>query len=156
MEKLLTQYSINDILIFLIVFAFAFKGIVTFFDWLTHRLRKVFNKEQKKKENKKDIENRIQRSNETIDALAKNQNALAEAIQNLSDKVDMLIESDKDDIKSFLTKEHHYFCYQNGWIDDYSLECCERRYAHYKKEGGNSFIARFMEELRKLPKQPPQ
>jgi hypothetical protein len=43
-----------------------------------------------------------------------------------------------------------------GWIDDYSMECCERRYQHYKDEGGNSFIKGFMEDLRALPKKPPE
>ena len=42
-----------------------------------------------------------------------------------------------------------------GWIDDFSLDCLERRYQHYADEGGNSFIEGFMEELRALPKQDP-
>jgi hypothetical protein len=68
----------------------------------------------------------------------------------------MLIESDKDDIKSFITKEHHYYVEQKKWIDKFSLDCIEKRYKHYKDEGGNSFIEDLMGELRKLPKQPPQ
>ena len=67
----------------------------------------------------------------------------------------MLIESDRDDIKSFITREHHRFCYQVGWIDDFSLDCIEKRYKHYKNEGGNTFIDGFMEELRALPKSSP-
>ena len=42
--------------------------------------------------------------------------------------------SDKDAIKAFITREHHYFCYQKKWIDDYSLDCIEKRYEHYKEE----------------------
>ena len=41
------------------------------------------------------------------------------------------------------------------WIDDYSLDCIERRYKHYIDEGGNSFIGQLMIEIRKLPHQPP-
>ena len=37
------------------------------------------------------------------------------------------------------------------WIDDYSLDCIERRYKHYIDEGGNSFIGQLMIEIRKLP-----
>lgn len=70
-------------------------------------------------------------------------------------KIDMLIESDKDDIKSYITREHHYFCYKIGWIDDFSLDCIEKRYKHYTDEGGNTFIGGFMEELRALPKSNP-
>ena len=68
----------------------------------------------------------------------------------------MLIHSDKDAIKSYITRQHHYFCYDKRWIDDFSLDCIERRYQHYTEEGGNSFIAGFIEELRSLPKEPPK
>jgi hypothetical protein len=38
------------------------------------------------------------------------------------------MKSDKDSIKAFITKEHHYFCYEKGWIDDYNLDCLEKRF----------------------------
>lgn len=155
MEKLLAAYSITEILVFIVVLALAIKGVITFYDWAVERLKRVFDKEYKATTDKQQLENRLHQGSETMDKLAKNQEEMAAVIQKLSDKIDMLIDSDKDDIKSFLTREHHYFCYQKGWIDDYSLECCERRYAHYKDEGGNSFIEGFMEELRKLPKVAP-
>lgn len=155
MEKLLAAYSITEILVFIVVLALAIKGVITFYDWAKERLQRVFDKEYNATTEKQQLENRLRQGSETMDKLAKNQAEMAAVIQKLSDKIDMLIDSDKDDIKSFLTREHHYFCYQKGWIDDYSLECCERRYAHYKDEGGNSFIEGFMEELRKLPKVAP-
>ena len=68
----------------------------------------------------------------------------------------MLIDSDKDDIKADLTRIHHFYCYTQKWIDDYTLECCERRFSHYEKEGGNTFIEGFMKELRTLPKKSPK
>ena len=46
--------------------------------------------------------------------------------------IHLLIASDKDAIKAFITREHHYFVYQKGWIDDYSLDCVEQRYQHYE------------------------
>ena len=52
----------------------------------------------------------------------------------------MLIESDKDSIRSYITKEHHYFYGEQQWIDNFSLDCIERRFKHYEDEGGNSFI----------------
>ena len=79
-----------------------------------------------------------------------------EALQDLSKKIDILIESDRDAIKTYITKEHHKFCYNKGWIDDFSLDCLEKRFKHYADEGGNSFICGFMQELRALPKRPPQ
>lgn len=143
MEKLLASYSIGEIIIFIVLLALAIKGLVTFYDWARDRLKKVYDKEYKHEQEKQNIaENSI-----SIEELHR-------VIEQLNKKVDVLTESDKDDIKSFLTKEHHYFCYQKGWIDDYSLECCLNRYKHYKDEGGNSFIEGFMKELQALPKKP--
>ena len=88
--------------------------------------------------------------------LEKDQKKTDETLNILTKKIDMLINSDKDAIKSYITKEHHYFCYEVGWIDDFNMDCLERRYSHYADEGGNSFICGFMEQLRALPKHPPQ
>ena len=66
----------------------------------------------------------------------------------------MLIDSDKDAIKAFITQRHHHYVYEKGWIDDYSLDCIERRYVHYNDQGGNSFIGNLMSELREIPRRP--
>ena len=58
----------------------------------------------------------------------------------------------KDDIKAWITEKHHYFCYKVGHIDDYNLDCIEKRYSHYRHEGGNSFVDDLMKEIRALPK----
>lgn len=44
----------------------------------------------------------------------------------------------------------------HGWIDDYSMECLERRFLIYQHEHGNSFVEGLMDEIRALPKQPPE
>ena len=88
-------------------------------------------------------------------SLTANQQQMTQTLEKLSEKIDMLIDSDKDDIKSFITREHHFFCYQKKWVDDFSLDCIEKRYSHYKEEGGNSFITGFMNDLRALPHNPP-
>ena len=62
---------------------------------------------------------------------------------------------DKDDIKAWITQQHHYFCYELKCIDDFSLDCIEKRFKHYQDENGNSFVENLMNELRTLPKQPP-
>lgn len=156
MEALLKAYSIQDILIFLVLLAAAIKGAISFFDWAKDRLGKGYSKEYADKQNKKDLNEELQRENAAILKLEQNQAEMMQTMNNLANKIDALIDSDKDDIKSFLVREHHYFCYQKGWIDDYSLDCCERRFRHYVQEGGNSFIKDLMDEIRELPKQPPQ
>ena len=155
MIELLQKYSPSDILMFTILLALAVKSLISFFDWAYERFQRVFNKEYSKLNKQQELEKRLQRGDEMMKTLQANQQMTDKVLQNLSAKIDMLIDSDKDAIKSYITKQHHYFCYQVGWIDDFSLDCLEKRYGHYADEGGNSFIEGFMEELRALPKQPP-
>ena len=155
MENLLQTYSVKDVLMFLIMFALAVKGAIDFCDWAYNRIKVVFDKEHIQEQQDAKMEDRLQQGFTIMAQLEKNQGDLTQQLNNLANKVDLLIDSNKEDIKSFITKEHHYYCYRVGWIDDYSLECCEKRFAYYKQEGGNSFIESFMEELRQLPKQPP-
>lgn len=156
MEALLKAYSLQDILIFMVLLAIAIKGAISFFDWAKERLGRVYKKEYAETKTQEDLDAKLQQESVAIQKLEKNQAEMMTAMEELSNKIDALIDSDKDDIKSFLVKEHHYFCYQRGWIDDYSLDCCEKRYKHYVQEGGNSFIEDMMNEIRDLPKQPPQ
>jgi uncharacterized protein YfcZ (UPF0381/DUF406 family) len=154
MQDLLEKYSITEILIFLVLFALAIKSVIDFLDWSVARMRKIFNKEQNTKDERKELEEKLNSNDEKIKQIKSDQDRIEHTIQSLSDSIDMLIESDRDDIKSYITSEHHYFCYNMKWIDDYSLECLENRYDIYKKEDGNSFVKNLMDEVRALPKQP--
>lgn len=133
--ELLTKFSTSEIIIFAVLLLSSVKGIITFFDWIVSKGTQIFVKRYQKP---KELEKTVQE--------------MSKAISQLTKKVNMLIDSDKDDIKAFITREHHYFVYQKGWIDDYSLDCIEKRYNHYQDEGGNSFIGSLMEEIRDLPK----
>lgn len=148
MLELLTHFSIIDIATIIVVLALSIKSVITFWDWAIDKLRTAFHKESAQKIEKDKFQEQLQENFNNLKSVIENQ-------QKLEDQIKLLIDSDKDDIKSFLTREHHYFCYQKEWIDDYSLECCEKRYKHYADEGGNSFITGFMNDLRALPKQPP-
>lgn len=145
MVELLSIYSVSEILAIIVTLALAIKGVVSFWDWAKERLQRMFNKETQQKT----IQQRIE-------TLAESQQQLMEAVTKLTEKVDMLIDSDKDDIKAYITDKHHYYVYTQKWIDDYTLDCITRRFKHYQDEGGNSFIETLMKELRALPKQPQQ
>ena len=141
MLELLTTYSIVEIISFLVIFAGAIKGFVSFWDWAAARLKQVFKKE-----------NQRESDSEQIKKLTEQQKATDEKIEKIIDAIELLTQSDKDDIKAWITEKHHYFCYEKGQIDDYSLDCIEKRYQHYLDEGGNSYIATLMNEIRALPK----
>ena len=155
MLTLLQRYSISEILIFIILLALAIKGVISFIDWTVEKIRKVFNKEHNKIDEKRKIAEILDEDAQLIASLQQQQAETDKVLNSLSTKIDMLIESDKDAIRAYITKEHHYFC-QQGWIDDFSLDCIERRFSHYEAEGGNSFIKAFMEDLRQLPNNNPK
>lgn len=148
MAELITNYSWSEIILFVIAFAAAIKGVVTFWDWGKDRLKKVYDKEDKIEEIKSLIVENIKQMNEFSNIQAQTINE----IQHLKENITNLTASDKDDIKAWITEKHHHFCYDIKYIDDYSLDCIEKRYAHYVDEGGNSFISKLMEEIRNLPK----
>ncbi len=156
MIEFLQRYSLTDILIFTVFLVLAIKGLVSFFDWLQERIKRVFNKEHSKLNEKEELQRRLQLGSQIMDSLQSSQETTDMILQDLSAKIDMLIDSDMDSIKSYITEKHHFFCYELGWIDDFSLDCIEKRFDHYEDEGGNSFVGSLMAELRALPKQPPQ
>lgn len=145
MKELLINFSIDQIAFFVIILAAAIKGIVSWIEWAIGKSKDKFEKEQKKE----DIKEKIV---EDIKCIKQSQKEMVEVIQTLSEKVNLLMDSDKDDIKAWITEKHHYYCYQTGYIDDYNLDCIEKRYKHYKDEGGNSFVYDLMNEIRALPK----
>lgn len=139
--ELLEQYNITDIIEIIILFSLAVKGFISFIEWGIPRIRRVVKKADQPEQIKNDFRKHIEQFED-----------LKKCIGEIMLKIDTLIKSDKDDIKAFITRQHHYFVYQKGWIDDYSLDCIQRRYEHYVAEGGNSFIEGLMGEIRKLPK----
>ena len=156
MLELLESFSLKEILIFVVILALAIKGVIDFIDWAKRRMRKNFKAEQLKSSHSTQLDARLRGYDEKIEDLNEKLVTITERIDYLTECIELLSDSNKDSIKSYITKEHHFFCYEQKWIDDYSLDCLEKRFAHYKKFGGNSFIEDLMEELRALPKVPPQ
>lgn len=156
MVELLATYSLAEILTILIAAALSIKGLISFYDWAFNRIKAHFHKEITEDLEQKDLEERLNDEITERKLLSSQLKQTLEVIENLNQKIDLLIDSDKDSIKAYITKEHHYFTNPKiGWIDDYSLDCIERRYGHYQEEGGNSFIGDLMHDLRRLPKKDP-
>lgn len=156
MLELFQKFTFPEVVVFIVLFAVAIKGVITFFEWAQERISKVLHFKNGKTEQKQHIKQKLAENTELIAELTRKQQRTDQYLQKMSEKIDLLIESDRDDIKSYITRQHHNFCYSKGWIDDFSLDCLERRFQHYSDEGGNSFIKGFMQQLRNLPKQPPQ
>lgn len=153
--ELLAHYSIEQILGFIVCLALAIRGCVIFWDWGYNRLRQIFQKETKEDVKTRQLEERLNRMETNLNNLVETQQKNTATVNKMKEKIDMLTESDRDDIKSSIVEKYHHFVEEEEWIDDYSLDCIEKRYTHYEQEGGNSFVRDLMEELRALPKHPP-
>lgn len=153
MLELFQKFSFLEILTFIVLLALAIKGVVSFFEWALQRINKVLRIKSGKISEKEEMKKQLLDNTVLIKNLAEKQNNTDDYLKAMSSKIDMLVDSDKDAIKSYITREHHKFCYDLKEIDDFSLDCLEKRFKHYEDQGGNSFIANFMEQLRQLPRQ---
>lgn len=147
MAELLATFTVPQIILFIVLLAVAFKKIADFLDWLGGKIKKRDVKNQEELAKEKEKEERLAKTEEIVAQMA------AE-MSNMSKKIDILMQSDKDDIKAWITQQHHYYCYTKEWIDDFTLDTIERRYSHYLEEDGNSFVGDLMRDLRALPKRP--
>lgn len=143
--NLLSTYSLEQILVFIIMLSLAIKGGVDFYDWIKKRFNTTIIDRENQNKRKEEV-------TENIDKLFEMQKEQSAAIDKLTKSVDLLLRSDRDDIKAWITQQHHHYCYELKYIDDFSLDCIEKRYTHYKAEGGNSFIEDLMTDLRSLKK----
>ena len=152
MKDLLNNYSLEQILMFIIFLAVAIRGIISWFDWAKDKEDKIMEKRNRKIKLQNSVDDLIKSQEAMKCDIGACQEQIKTMIGNINKSITLLMNSDKDDIKAWITEKHHHFCYELGYIDDYSLDCIEKRYAHYKEEGGNTFIDAFMEDIRALPK----
>ena len=151
MIELLTNYSLGQILVFIVITAVALKEVITFFDWMHDKLKKRFQKEQQPQNISEKFNTVLKQKEQQLSEMASQIEEIQSCINNINMNLQMLIASDKDAIKAWLTSQHHHFM-EKGAIDYYSFDCISRRYQHYKEEGGNTFIDDLMEDINNLPK----
>lgn len=123
MVELLSIYSVEEIIIFIALLFFAGKEIIQAKDFIKDRKNKYFFSRQQNEDSVK----LLQQINEKMGKVEK--------------QINILTESDKDDIKSWLVEKYHFYKDHPTYkISDYTLDTIEKRYSHYKEEGGNSYI----------------
>lgn len=154
--SVLKDFPISEILLCIVGVLVLVKWIIEYFDWGHKRTKDKYDQEAARKKDIEDINEKLNQNSEDIKMLIEMQKQQNEKIEQQNLRIELLIDSDKDDIKAFITEKYHYFVEVKGWIDDYSLDCLERRFQHYKDENGNSFVADLMSEIKRLPKHPPQ
>ena len=150
MEELLARFELTDIIIMLTLLIVGAEKLIKAIDWLRARFRKSYDEENTLKEEVEDL-NKFYEEKKVVDEGFAKVNA---RIDSICDLVNMLVESDKESIKAYITERHHFFVQERKWIDYHSMDCLERRFAIYEREHGNSFVEDLMNDLRQLPKMP--
>lgn len=79
------------------------------------------------------------------------ENLRTSILSDIRSDITLLMESDKENIKSFITNEYHYWMAEQE-IDIYSLAAIKERFDKYTKEKGNTFVAGMVHELELLPR----
>ena len=154
MIELLETVSLSELFIILVLFALALKELISLGDFFWGKVKSIFNREQKEDNQIKSIEE-ILAEHEKVSIEIRNQNKeevnkILEQLESQQKILNLLVESDKDDIKGWIVQQYHFFT-AKGSIDDFSRDTIEKRASHYFKEGGNSYIEDILAQIRQLP-----
>lgn len=160
MIDLLNTLTVDQILLYLVMFALAAKEVINFISWAKEKYSLKFNKDYDRKKELEKFERfceKLQEQNENTQQMCEK---LEEKIDDLSDtvssriddvenKINKITTSNMHDIKSWIVDKHHTLIKQSS-IDDFTMDTLEKRYSDYVSLGGNSYIGGLMAELRKL------
>ena len=72
------------------------------------------------------------------------------------EEAEIVIVARRQEEFSAIVKEYHFFVEKQKWIDDFSMDSIEQKFADYEEMEGNSYVHSLVEELRRLPKCPPR
>ena len=134
MIELLGAYSIKDIIIFIFMIAVAIKEARQL--WIYYKKARDENYENDHKDETQD------------EFIKKNQ----QTIEKLSKSMALLIESDKDGIKAWIVSKYHQFKEHPEQLDDIEWDLLNKRFNHYKEQGGNSYIGDLMAIMEQIYK----
>ena len=154
MAGLIETFGLGTVVIILIV---GIAAIVGFIEWCKKlwSKRKAFAQENQQlgMQQEHDLEERearLEKGEARMDALEANVQKLTEIAENQQRMIELLVQSDELDIKSWIKAQHEKWI-PLGCIDSQTLDLLEQRYAIYTKEGGNSWAKKLVEEMRALP-----
>ena len=132
-------------------------GVIGITTWIIKmvKAKRAYDAEQVQKgikiaQDKQSQENRFSNGEHRMDVLESNVAKLTTTSDQLADLLKLLVESDQQNIKAWMKDQHEKWM-ARGYIDNFSLDLMEKRYAIYKKEHGNSWALDIMTDIRALP-----
>lgn len=161
MLELFSAITVTELIVIIIMILLAAKELVTVLEFFWKKLRGLFDKEYKTKDEKKEILEKLEKISNDVSEIQKEHKRIADKVDEIQREyqktfeqqqmaLNSLIASDVEDIKSDIVKQYHHFT-SKQWIDDFSMDAIERRFARYEEEGGNSYVHTLVEKLRQLP-----
>lgn len=143
-EELLTQFSLEQVFLFLVLIFAAVKFIGEVFDWFYKKAKNYFGEQEEEQDKQQDIIDRLERMERKADARD------AE-VKEIKDSILIIQARLQDSTRSYIIDKYHYYHDEVGAIDEAALQDLERRFLYYKDGGGDSFIEVRMNDLRHLP-----
>ena len=154
MTGLIETFGLGTVVIILLIGGAA---IVKFIEWCkkTWQKRSDFAQQNQQigMQREQEIEareDRLASGEARMGALEENVKALTEIAKRQQEMIELLVQSDELDIKSWIKAQHEKWI-PLGCIDSQTLDILEQRYAIYAKEGGNGWAKKQVEEMRALP-----
>lgn len=136
MVQFFQQYTLEATIIFLFMFGTALKQ--------GYELVQYFRNKTV------DHVDKIREQEEALEQVINNMQQQQKQLQSITDKIDELLVSDKDSIKSWIVMLYKQCKKDPSGLDSMQMDLLERRFSHYKQEGGNSYIDNLMQELREI------
>ena len=150
--SLFAQYSLESIIIFIVMLGVALKGIHELWDFFKKKLKARFKTEEAVENIDETINSKFNMLAGKLDNINSRFDKMDSDFQETKDRLAFIEERQQENTRSFLIDAHHKFCYEVGAVDDINLQSIERRYMYYKTAGGNSFIDGLVKEIRELPR----
>ena len=152
LATLLSQYSLESIIIFTVLLIVAFKFVSESIDWLWQKIKKQVTQKNCEQGKMEEIDHYFQKIDKNFDRIYQRFDLIDDQAKKTNERLSFIEERQQENTRSYLIDAHHKFCYEIKAIDDINLQSMERRYMYYKTQGGNSFIDELMEEVRQLPR----
>lgn len=139
MTNLLNTFDIGTIILVLFMAAVAIKQGLELYHYFHNKIYGIYSEEDRKKD--------------TIEKIQLSMEKMNQQVEKIDKKTTMLQQSDMDAIKSWIVMLYRKYKKAPSELDHMEMDLLERRYEHYKQQGGNSYIDEIMEDLRAIYKE---
>lgn len=153
MEGLIGKIGLDTIIIVLVVcvpyLIKICKFIINFVKESRKSKEELIAEGRRQAQAEQQLNQRFENGEDRITALEEEEADAEKRIAALEAKVDLLMESDQQAIKAWIKAQHDKWM-PKKYIDNYTLQLLDKRYAIYVKENGNSWAEDMVNDLRAL------